>query len=58
MLRNKALQLTGSSARRTTWTRVELDPGVELHVSSDVTVPNPRVLERIADAVRRELGAA
>lgn len=47
----------GSAAppRRTVWTRVEIQPGVELHVSSERIVPSPSSLERIASVVRSVL---
>jgi DNA-binding transcriptional MerR regulator len=41
------------SVSRSAWTRLELAPGVELHVSSDVRVPPPGGLRELAEWCRR-----
>jgi DNA-binding transcriptional MerR regulator len=38
---------------RSRWTRMELIPGVEIHISSRRRVPPPRELEELADWCRR-----
>ena len=38
---------------RSHWTRVELLPGVELHISSGRRVPSPRKLQELDDWCRR-----
>ena len=46
----------GSTARavpRAAWTRVELAPGVELHVSGEVRIPPPGRLLELAEWCRR-----
>jgi len=44
--------------RRTLWRRLELAPGVELHVSSDVRLPAPGRLNEIADWCRAHLSTS
>jgi DNA-binding transcriptional MerR regulator len=38
---------------RSRWTRMELIPGVEIHISSRRRVPTPKELEELADWCRR-----
>lgn len=38
---------------RSAWTRLELAPGVELHVSGDVRVPPPGRIQELAEWCRR-----
>ena len=40
---------------RTTWRRLELAPGVELHVTQDVRLPAPGRLEELAEWCRTHL---
>jgi DNA-binding transcriptional MerR regulator len=41
--------------RRSTWHRLELAPGVELHVAHDITVPAGSRLDELAEWCRRHL---
>jgi hypothetical protein len=41
------------AALRGTWTRLELIPGVELHVAHDVRLPDSRELHELVDWCRR-----
>ena len=38
---------------RSSWTRIEIAPGLELHVSSDWRIPPPGRLARLAESCRR-----
>jgi DNA-binding transcriptional MerR regulator len=40
---------------RTTWRRLQLAPGVELHVAHDIRLPAPGRLDELADWCRRHL---
>jgi DNA-binding transcriptional MerR regulator len=43
---------------RSAWTRLELTPGVELHVSSDWRLPSPGRIDELAHWVARHLRRA
>ena len=47
-----AVPETGRPAPRSAWTRVELLPGVEMHVSSRFRLPSPRRIEELAEWCR------
>ena len=48
-----AVQVAAHTVSRSAWTRLEVAPGVELHVSSDVRVPSPGRLQELAEWCRR-----
>ena len=43
------------SVPRSAWRRLELAPGVELHVANDIRLPAPRRLDELADWCRTHL---
>jgi DNA-binding transcriptional MerR regulator len=47
-----AVPETGRPSPRSAWTRVELLPGVEMHVSSRLRLPSPRRIEELAEWCR------
>ena len=47
-----------SAAQRSAWTRVELRPGIELHVSSEWRLPSPGRVDELAHWVARHLRRA
>ncbi len=47
-----AVPETGRPTTRSAWTRVELLPGVEMHVSSRFRLPSPRRIEELAEWCR------
>ena len=42
-----------SAEARSSWTRIQITPGLELHVSRDWRVPPPHQLSRLAETCRR-----
>jgi DNA-binding transcriptional MerR regulator len=49
----KAVSLPGPSVARTAWTRLEIVPGVELHVSGQRRLPPPGRLRELAEWCQR-----
>ncbi len=47
-----ASPLSEPPPERSVWRRIELAPGVELHVAASVTLPGPRRIQDLADLCR------